>query len=323
MARSIPFIMFLTLVLFACSSSRRSAGEPSKQWSTGNPAFTPDSLLAGLQPLSLLDLPRSAEGEIVLASGYYEAEFRSYCLQPGTPDPREDDAYVMQPLAGQRKDIVETILRRSLDRPDLSQRDVQLLLWSTVSKSDYNKLPASVKYTARELLTPKQVFALQGGMMGMMKTIAAAFPDNGSAFGDMRRLFELGHSSYEAYESIAVLSQPSVKYPSSVTREQWHPQKEGFYIRYLPSGYQRTRVQVFVPDGLLDTDGLKDGNNLLLDHVALMAAPANSNAQRLGIGAPVADVIRKVIEVRRATKPVPKRKPAPPPPTHPKGVVLD
>jgi hypothetical protein len=66
---------------------------------------------------------------------------------------------------------------------------------------------------------------------------------------------------------------------------------------------------------------------MLFDPVTMMAAPANSNAQRLGIGAPVAKVIRKVIEINK-TYPAPKRQfpapsPKPDPAPNPKGIVLN
>ena len=127
-----------------------------------------DTLLQNIKPISLQDLPQSQHGEIILSEGFYEADFKSYCLQPGTPDPSARDAYLQAPLGGYRKDIVETVLRNSLDRPDLEQRNIQLLLWSVVSGSDYNRLSSSVKATSRQLLTSKQLFALQGGVMGMM-----------------------------------------------------------------------------------------------------------------------------------------------------------
>ena len=204
-------------------------------------------------------------------------------------------------MGGYRKDIVETVLRNSLDRPDLEQRNIQLLLWSVVSGSDYNRLSSSVKATSRQLLTSKQLFALQGGVMGMVKTFAAAFPETGinSPINDMRRLFELGTSSYEAYERIAVLREPSIISHADYKRDQWYQQKEGYYVRYFPGSYQRVKVQVYVPSGSLDNDGKIAGNYLLFDPVTRMAIPANSNAQRLGIGAPVIEVIRKIIEIQK------------------------
>jgi hypothetical protein len=101
----------------------------------------------------------------------------------------------------------------------------------------------------------------------------------------MRRLFDLGTSSYEAYEQIAVLSQPSVRHTANYNKEQWYKQEGGYYLRYFPNGYQHTKVQIYVPAGTLDTTGKIAGNYLLFDPVMTMAVPANSNAQRLGIGA--------------------------------------
>jgi hypothetical protein len=325
--------ILLFMLLTGCATASRNtnlksipepinAAHPQSRESFQNIALIdPDTLLQNIQPMSLLDLPQSQDGEIILSEGYYEAAFKSYCLQPGTPDPSSRDAYLQAPLGGYRKDIVETVLRNSLNRPDLDQRNIQLLLWSVVSGSDYNRLSSAVKSTSRQLLSSKQLFALQGGVMGVVKTIAAAFPETGgnNSFNDIRRLFELGTSSYEAYERIAVLRQPSIISHADYNRDQWYQQEGGYYVRYFPSGYQRIKIQVYVPDGSLDADGKKSGNYLLFDPVTMMAVPANSNAQKLGIGAPVVEVIRKVIQIQ-------KNPPAPgKPPVHnpnPKGIVL-
>jgi hypothetical protein len=324
MSRSIPLMLVSWLVFSACATSSKNPVTPEHQREEPINTILQGSVPSDLQPLSILDLPRSQDGAIILSEGMFEGEFRSYCLQPGTPDPTSQDAYRQMPLSGYRKDIVETVLRQSIDRPDLQQRNVQLLLWSVVSGSDYNRLSPSVKSTARELLTPKQVFALQGGMMGVVKAIAASLPESGlnPTFTSMRDLFELGNSSYEAYESIAVLRQPSLKTKADYKTDQWYPQDGGYYVRYFPQGYQRTKIQVYVPKGSLDSDGKKSGQYLLFDPINMMAVPANSNAQRLGIGAPVADVIRKVIQIQKLP-PTPKRPPANKPETGPKGIVLN
>ncbi|HEX5669281.1 MAG TPA: hypothetical protein VFX73_10785 [Chitinophagaceae bacterium] len=317
--------LLVIILISACESASRNntaKTEPVKEAAANNV----DSSLTGQQPLSILDLPQSQDGEIILSEGYYEGDFRSYCLQPGTPDPSERDAYTQAPLGGYRKDIVETILRNSVDRTDLDQRNIQLLLWSVVSGSDYNKLSSSVKSTSRQLLTSKQIFALQGGVVGVMKTIAASLPETGisPALSSMKNLFELGNSSYEAYEQIAVLRQPSTIRKADYKKDQWYKQDGGYFVRYFPSGYQRTKIQVYVPKGTLDQDGKRSGSYLTFDPVTMMAIPANSNAQRLGIGAPVAVIIRKVIQINKST-PSPKKPPVTPPnPTpNPKGIVLN
>jgi hypothetical protein len=85
-----------------------------------------DDSLAFTKPLSLMDLPTTEHGDIVLSPGYFEAVFKSYCLQPGTPSPGNRDAYLQAPLNSYRKDIVETILRHSLQQPELEQKNIQL-----------------------------------------------------------------------------------------------------------------------------------------------------------------------------------------------------
>lgn len=325
MSKYLPGSLVVIMFISACVSASRNntvKTEPAKEAVADNV----DSSLTGQQPLSILDLPQSQDGEIILSEGYYEGDFKSYCLQPGTPDPSDRDAYTQAPLNSYRKDIVETILRNSVDRTDLDQRNIQLLLWSVVSGSDYNKLSSSVKSTSRQLLTSKQIFALQGGVVGVMKTIAASLPETGlsPALSSMKNLFELGNSSYEAYEQIAVLRQPSTIRKPDYKKEQWYKQVGGYYVRYFPSTYQRTKIQVYVPKGTLDQDGKRSGNYLTFDPVTMMAIPANSNAQRLGIGAPVAIIIRKVIQINKST-PAPKKPPVtnPNPNPNPKGIVLN
>ncbi|MBO9570896.1 MAG: hypothetical protein J7497_01605 [Chitinophagaceae bacterium] len=248
---------------------------------------------------SLMDLPVSQNGDIILSEGFYEAEFKSYCLQPGTPSPSDRDAYLQAPLNSYRKDIVETALRNSLDKPYLDQKNIQLLLWSVVSGSNYNKLSGNVQSTASELLTSKQIFQLKGGYAGLIKNAASFIPESNvkNVYNQMNNLFELGTSSYEAYERIAVPGGASVIHHPEYKKEQWYKQPEGYYVRYFPSSYKQVKVQVYVPKGSLDSAGMKNGSYLLFDPVTMMAIPANSNAQRLGIGAPVVEIIRKVIQI--------------------------
>jgi hypothetical protein len=324
----LPATLFLVCMATACGPSSRNSTapqtDPVAQTAEIDPVIETGSTHAGLpdtaslsadaKPVSLLDLPVSDRGEIILSTGFYEAEFKSYCLQPGTPDPSARDAYLQAPLAGPRRAILETALRNSLQKPYLEQKNVQLLLWSIVSGSDFDRLAPDVKYTARQVLTSRQIFELKGGVMGVVKTVATVLPETGigNSYNQMRNLFELGSSSYEAYERLAVLRQPSVvRYPD-YKKEQWYKQEGGYYLRYFPKGYQLVKVQVYVPEGLVDSTGKRNGEYLLFDPVATMAIPANSNAQRLGIGAPVADVIRKVIEIQRETDS--RRKPTRPAP---------
>src|SRR6266404_890225 len=319
--RNFLFVFFLS----ACAPASRnvSSGSNSHDNSSNRPRLVPSEFVladtAGIdqkdslinkKPQSLMELPQSEDGEIILSEGYYEADFKSYCLQPGTPGPSDRDAYLQAPLEGYRKDIIETILRNSIEKPHLEQRNIQLLLWSVVSGSDFKKLSWEVQLTAKELLSRKQVFELQGGMMGVVRTVSAVLPVTGltGANNKLKQLFDLGTSSYELFERVAVLQQTSEIRRAGVKKDQWYKQADGYYLRYFPSGYQHVKVQVYVPPGSLDSSGKNSGNYLLFDPVTVMAIPANSNSQRLGIGAPVTDIIRKIIQIQKGSG-TPKRPP--------------
>ena len=254
-----------------------------------------------------MDLPQTQNGGFVLAPGFYEAEFKTYCLQPGTPDPSPGDAYLQGPVTGHRKDIVESVLLNSRENPGINQRNIQLLLWSVVSGSDFNKLSPSVKTDAMKLLTPKQVFQLKGGVMGVIKTVSYS---SGilNANKDMQRLFETGTASYETFERLAVLKEPSQIKRKGVKYDQWYKQNENYYVRYFPVSYQKVRIQVYVPDSLLDADGKLAGEYLVFDPTGQQAIPAFTNAQRLGIGAPVLDIVRIIIQANKRSG-IPKKSP--------------
>ena len=260
------------------------------------------------KPIPLTDLLRTEDGGFVLTQGYYETEFKTYCLQPGTPGPSSRDAYLEAPMSGYRKEIVETVLYNSRSKPGIEQKNVQLLLWSIVSKSDFNKLSPAVQTDALQLLTPKQVFELKGGVMGIVKTVSDNLPGVTNGHNNVRRLFEIGTSSYEAFEKMAVLRQASQIKRTDFKNDQWYKQKQNYYVRYFPVNYQKVKVQVYVPNGLIDSTGKVSGEYLVFDPTGLQAIPANSNSQRLGIGGVVVDVVRAIIKINKANNP-PKKLP--------------
>ncbi|MBC6491505.1 hypothetical protein ACFSQD_12925 [Flavihumibacter stibioxidans] len=290
-------------------------------------------------PVSMMDQPRTEDGAFVLSPGFYEADFKTYCLQPGTPDPSRNDAYFQAPLTGPRKEIIETILRNSQKESQLDQRNIQLLLWAVVSRTSFNKLAPEVQSAGWQLLSSKQVFELNGGVVGMAKTVANMLP-SGGGFNDFQKLFDLGIHSYEAYEKLAVLKVPSEIRRPGFKLNQWYQHEEGYYVRYYPDSYKKTKIQVYVPGSKVPTDSavfvdstvsadsavladstglaVRTGNYIVFDPASMVIAPANTNAQRLGIGAPVVDIVRSVIKIIDRDK----RKPSQPqPPKQTKGGV--
>lgn len=300
--------LLLVVILSSCvTTAHRKTADINKRYSIGTlPAVTsnfsdvdtteimqPD-LPADKLPVSLMELPRTEEGGFVLSPGLYEADFKTYCLQPGTPGPSANDVYFQAPLEGARKELIQAILLNSRKQSQLEQKNVQLLLWSVVSQSDFHKLSHDVQYAAMQLLTPKQLFDLQGGVLGVVKTVARVVPSSAGQ-NDIRKLFDFSVRSYEAFEQLAVLNTPSQVWRTDLKRDQWHRQEEGYYVRYIPNNYKQTRIQVYVPESVIDSTAHETGNYIVFDPTSWVVIPANSNAQRLGIGGPVLDIVRAVI----------------------------
>ncbi|HEX6179682.1 MAG TPA: hypothetical protein VFZ47_00475 [Chitinophagaceae bacterium] len=304
--------MCIVILLASCASSSRNSTKDTSTNTVDNNSQDQPIIDSGRTPLSLMDLPTSQYGGFALAPGFYEAEFKTYCLQPGTPDPTPGDAYLQGPVTGHRREIIETALLNSTKYPNMEQRNIQLLLWSVVSNGNYNKLSPSVQADASRLLTPKQIFELKGGVMGVIKQVS-----NSGVLGansNMQKLFEAGTTSYESYERLAVLNERSQVKRHGVKFDQWYKQKENYYIRYFPASYKKVKIQIFVPEGLLDAENKVNGDYLLFDPTATQANPAFTNAQRLGVGAPVKEIVRIIVQVSKNPRPQPKspeRKPRP------------
>ena len=304
MSKNLLWIACFLVVLTACISSRKNTSREYKGEVNMNVADV--NLPANIQLDSLNNLPTSQYGGFVLSPGYYEAEFKTFCLQPGTPDPSPRDAYLQSPITGYRSDIVQSVLLNSRKRSDLKQRNVQLLLWSVVSNSKYDNLSKDVRADAERLLTSKQIFELKGGWANVVRTVSNNLPSGG---GDFKRILDLGSESYEKIEKIAVLPEPSQVHLPDYKLDQWYRQSDGYYVRYFPVSYKSVRMQVYVPDGLLDAEGKVNGEYLVFDPTGSQVIPANSNAQRLGVGGTVIDIIRKVIIINRKNTPEPKKIP--------------
>lgn len=282
----------------ACVSSSHSSKQEIADRKADNNISLQPVMDNNKVPQSLMDLPQTQDGGFVLKPGFYETEFKTYCLQPGTPDPRPGDAYLQGPITGYRKDIVESVLLNSRNKQEIDQRNIQLLLWSVVSGSDFNKLSYDVRSDAMKLLTPKQIFELRGGIVGAIKTVSYSTGILNANKG-VQQLFEKGIDSYEAFEQIAVRKEQARVIKKGINYDQWYKQEGNYYVRYFPVSYKKVRIQIYVPDSLMDADGKVNGEYVVFDPTGLQAIPTFTNAQRLGIGAPVIDIVRAIIQVNK------------------------
>src|SRR5678816_3271602 len=175
----------LILIFSSCISTSKNTNREYKGEANMNVAEV--QLPSDIHPDSLNNLSATQDGGYVLAPGLYEAEFKTYCLQPGTPDPSPRDAYLQSPVTGYRKEIVETVLNNSRVKSNIRQRNIQLLLWSIVSDANYNNLSNEVQADSKQLLTSKQIFELKGGWANVARTVSNNIPSGNS---DFKRILE-------------------------------------------------------------------------------------------------------------------------------------
>src|ERR687893_982574 len=89
---------------------------------------------------SLMTLQRTPNGGFVLQPGYYSLQTQSYCLKAGTHGPGDGDGYLYAPPKGPAEDAVITIVRNSVNRPEIHQHDIQQLLWAIIARAKFEDL---------------------------------------------------------------------------------------------------------------------------------------------------------------------------------------
>lgn len=234
---------------------------------------------------SLATLQRTANGGFVLQSGYYDFHDQSYCLKAGTHGPGGGDGYGFAPPKGPAEDAVMSIVRNSVQHPEIPQHDVQVLLWAIIARSKFEDLQPQLKLTASRLLTPKQIATLNRNAMNflptpMMNQVKSSLPpfvqQIVEAENQLRGMLSSANSSYEQMERVAVLTgvAPMGEGSRGIPTGQWYLHPDGYYVRYLPSGYTNTVVEIWV----------KEGSSAIgkeYDPATHIAVPGNTARQRL------------------------------------------
>jgi len=234
---------------------------------------------------SLLTLQRTPNGGFVLQPGYYEMHAQSYCLHAGTHGPGGGDGYIYAPIKGPAEDAIMTILRGSVNHPEIEQRSIQTLIWAILARAKFEDLSAEHKAVAARLLTPRQLASLNrnaldiltgplleralGGMPAPLRAIA-------QAEAQLRQMLTTPGASFADMERVAILAGMAPVGPGSqqVPAGRWSLHPDGYYVRYLPEGYSHTRVQIWVEQG-------SPAVGKEYDPATHVAVPGNTSRQRL------------------------------------------
>jgi len=234
---------------------------------------------------SLMTLQRTPNGGFVLQPGYYVFQSQSYCLKAGTHGPGGGDGYLYAPPKGPAEDAVMTIVRNSVNRPEIPQSRIQQLLWAIIARAKFEDLSTELKATASQLLTPRQLASLNRSALDVLQGnaltnalggVPAPLRQIAEAEARLRQMLTTPGASFAEMERIAVLSgnAPLGEGSRAVPSGRWSNHPDGYFVRYIPSGYSSTRIELWVPQG-------SPAVGKEFDAAAHIAVPGNTARQRL------------------------------------------
>lgn len=224
-------------------------------------------------------------GGFHVGPGAYDFVAESYCLHAGTHGPGGGDGYVSAPLLGPRSDAVRHILQNAVGHPEIAQQDIQVLLWAILARSRISDMPRKTQLTAARLLTPEQLLDLEGGALGLLsdrvvrehsQSLPLAARRAFEVEASFRQILSRVDSSFDEIERFAVLRGDPASDPASrrIPQGRWSYHPGGYFIRFFPSGYSSTDVQVYVPAPM----------TLVRDSAGRIAAIADDRGRRLEVG---------------------------------------
>lgn len=223
---------------------------------TGIP-FLDDFNPKTLMPVTLLSMDQ--DNNFLLIPGLWEFNAQSYCLNAGKYVPGAGDGYLYAPLKGLSADIVRNILQRSVDHPEVSQSNIQALLWAILVRTKISEMSGEMQLTAKKLLSPEEIFELNGGALGLIpealyEKVFAMLPQEVRQVMEvearLRSMLTEAKITYEELERVAVLrgDPPPEKGDREVPLGRWSYHPDGYFIRYFPQHYSETKVQIYVPE---------------------------------------------------------------------------
>jgi hypothetical protein len=254
---------------------------PDAKWEDASKdGFTPRESVR-----SLMVLQRTPNGGFVVQTGYYTLQTQSYCLKAGTHGPGGGDGYLYAPPKGPAEDAVMSIVRNSVQHPEIHQHDIQALLWAIIARAKFEDLQPEMKATAAKLLTPRQLASLNRNALDALSGNALTDALGGvpeplrqiaQAEAQLRQMLTTPGASFAEMERVAVLSgaAPMGEGSRVVPSGRWSLHPDGYYVRYIPSGYSSTRVEIWVPQG-------SPAVGKEYDPATHIAVPGNTARQRL------------------------------------------
>jgi hypothetical protein len=219
--------------------------------------FLDDFHPMGARPLGLL--PKNMDGSYPLDQpGYYLFEAQSYCLNPGKHAPGDDAGYLYAPMKGTKAHLIKNILKRSSSCPEITQEEIQTLIWAIASRSEISFTSKELYQTAKKLMNREELLEANSGVVRkiaqrvwerMIQRMPPLLQSVLQAQARIRDLISDARSSYEDLVEAAVLEgePPPAKGSREVPRSRWSFHPDGYLIRLHPRGFSALLIELYLP----------------------------------------------------------------------------
>ncbi|MCI0473599.1 MAG: hypothetical protein L0Y76_08460 [Ignavibacteria bacterium] len=259
------FLLSVLLLLFAASASYgqfddilKKAGEKvkiaelpeEKNISTSLSDAQPEAYwLKTLESQRTVQKPDDYSFEYL--PGYYRLTVKTFCLKAGTQRPSSGNGYKLAPLKGRVGDVVENILVRSAEHPEIAQKDVQVLLWAIQTQTKFTDLPAELQAKVKPLLEPSDMVKLE---VNPTEIALDLLPDNLTSaakyYKEMRTRMTNPTSNFDDIENF-VFSETGVTvtnpFKEQINRGMWYYLNNGYYARLFPEAYYKSDIELYRP----------------------------------------------------------------------------
>ena len=164
---------------------------------------------------SIFTLQRTPNGGFVLTPGYYAYAAPAFSLKAGRQVTSPGGmGYLYAPPKGPREDAVMTIVRNSVNRPEVLEARIQELIDAILRGVKWDEFTPALRATASTLLTPRQMSALNTPLPAATNT-----PTTGSAI------------------------------VTPVQDGRWSIHPDGYYVKYKLIDSKTVKVEIWVPQG--------------------------------------------------------------------------
>ena len=220
------------------------------------------------QPMSELKAERG--GKLLVTPGSHVGAVESYCLHAGTYGPTRGNGYGLAPLKGPRSGLIRRILQKSPAHPEVKQYEIQSLIWTIEAGVDYKNMSVQMQQTLVTLLagknkipSPNDWLLINGGWKIFIQPIVPTekINENLQKLSELQRPLFLARNkirqmnviggSFQELEQFSVLTgePPKHKNDRDIPNSRWaYSKDEGLFVRFRPSGYRRTQIEVYCPE---------------------------------------------------------------------------